>query len=185
MPWFLSYHTPDQGLAERLKAAIERKDPTSSVFFAPSSLRAGGAWTAQLAEALAEADAFILLFGEAGVGKWQVPEYDEALDRWVKSGRTFPLIVILIEGQTAPGLPFLRQLHWIVTPPIRRQRRISRGSSTERPAAARARPSYGATPLPIAASKRWRRRTATISSAGFGKSPWRSRRSPRRAGCRC
>jgi hypothetical protein len=116
MRWFLSYHTPDQGLAERLKAAIERKDPTSSVFFAPSSLRAGGAWTAQLAEALAAADAFILLFGEAGVGKWQVPEYDEALDRWVKSGRTFLLIVVLIEGQTAPGLPFLRQLHWIVTP---------------------------------------------------------------------
>ena len=46
----------------------------------------------------------------------QVPEYDEALDRWVKSGRTFPLVVVLIEGQKAPGLPFLRQLHWIVTP---------------------------------------------------------------------
>jgi hypothetical protein len=44
-----------------------------------------------------------------------VPEYDEALDRWVKSGRTFPLIVILLEGQKAPGLPFVRQLHWIVT----------------------------------------------------------------------
>jgi hypothetical protein len=24
--WFLSYHSPDQALAERLKAAIERKD---------------------------------------------------------------------------------------------------------------------------------------------------------------
>ena len=113
--WFLSYHTPDRTLAERLKAAIERKDPASSVFFAPSSLRAGGAWTAQLAAELAEADAFILLVGEAGVGKWQVPEYDEALDRWVKSGRTFPLVVVLLERQTAPGLPFLRQLHWIVT----------------------------------------------------------------------
>ena len=88
--WFLSYHSPDEKLAERLKAAIERKDPASSVFFAPSSLRAGGAWTAQLAEELAEADAFILLIGEAGVGKWQVPEYDEALDRWVKSEPTVP-----------------------------------------------------------------------------------------------
>jgi len=114
--WFLSYHSPDQSLAERLKGAIERKDPALGVFFAPSSLRAGGAWTAQLAQELAGADAFILLVGEAGVGKWQVPEYDEALDRWVKSGRTFPLIVVLLEGQTAPGLPFLRQLHWIVTP---------------------------------------------------------------------
>ena len=37
--------------------------------------------------------AFILLIGQAGIGKWQVPEYDEALDKWVKSGGTFPLIV--------------------------------------------------------------------------------------------
>ena len=69
----------------------------------------------ELAQEIAEADIFIFLVGEAGVGSWQIPEYDEALDRWVKSGRTFPLIVILLEGQKAPGLPFLRQLHWIVT----------------------------------------------------------------------
>ena len=97
-----------------------------SVFFAPTHLRAGGAWTDQLAEELAEADAFILLIGEHGVGKWQVPEYDEALDRWVKSGRTFPLIVVLLEGQTAPGLPFLRQLHWIVTPDPASEKDIAR-----------------------------------------------------------
>ena len=124
--WFLSYHSPDQELAERLKAAIERKDPASSVFFAPSNLRAGGAWTAQLAEELAEADAFILLIGEDGVGKWQVPEYDEALDRWVKSEPPFPLIVVLLEGQTAPGLPFLRQLHWIVTPDPASEKDVAR-----------------------------------------------------------
>ena len=114
--WFLSYHTPDQTLAERLKAAIERKDPGTRVFFAPSNLRAGGSWTAQLAEQIAKSTGFILLVGAAGVGKWQVPEYHEALDRWVKSERMFPLVVVLLEGQTAPGLPFLRQLHWIVTP---------------------------------------------------------------------
>ena len=113
--WFLSYHSPDQALAERIKAAIEHKDPASSVFFAPTHLRAGGSWTAQLAQELAEATAFILLIGQAGVGQWQVPEYDEALDKWVKSDRKFPLIVVLLDGQTAPGLPFLRQLHWIVT----------------------------------------------------------------------
>jgi TIR domain len=109
--WFLSYHSPDHPLAERLKSAIERKDSASRVFFAPTNLRAGGAWTAQFAQELAGADAFILLIGEAGVGKWQVPEYDEALDRLVKLGRTFPLIVVLLDGQTAPGLPFLRQIH--------------------------------------------------------------------------
>jgi hypothetical protein len=114
--WFLSYHSPDQSLAERIIAGTKRKGPALGIFFAPTNLRAGGAWTDQLAQELAVADAFILLIGEAGVGKWQVPEYGEAFDRWVKSSGTFPLIVVLLEGQTAPGLPFLRQLHWIVTP---------------------------------------------------------------------
>src|SRR5580704_10721543 len=114
--WFLSYHSPDQALAEQLKAAIECKDSASRVFFAPTHLRAGGSWSEQLAQEIAEASAFILLVGAAGIGKWQVPEYDEALDKWVSSGRRFPLIVLLLEGQTAPGLPFLRQLHWIVSP---------------------------------------------------------------------
>jgi formylglycine-generating enzyme required for sulfatase activity len=113
--WFLSYHSPDQALAERLKAALERKDTDAQIFFAPSSLRAGGFWSKALAEEIAQADAFILLVGEKGVGNWQVLEYDEALDKRVKSV-DFPVILVLLEGQTAPGLPFLRQLHWIVTP---------------------------------------------------------------------
>ncbi len=92
--WFLSYHSPDQALAERLKSAIERKDSAARVFFAPTHLRAGGSWSAQLAQEIAEATAFILLVGAAGIGKWQVPEYDEALDKWVNSGRKFPLIVV-------------------------------------------------------------------------------------------
>jgi len=111
--WFLSYHSPDQALAERLKAAIERKDPASRVFFAPAHLRAGRSWSAQLVEEIAEATAFVLLIGAHGLGDWQVYEYDEALDRRVKSP-DFPLVVVLLEGQTAPGLPFLRRLHWII-----------------------------------------------------------------------
>jgi hypothetical protein len=38
--WFLSYHSPDQALVERLKAAIEHKDAATGVFFAPTHLRA-------------------------------------------------------------------------------------------------------------------------------------------------
>jgi len=112
--WFLSYHSPDQALAEALKAALERKDTGARVFFAPSSLRAGGFWSKALAEEIAQADAFILLVGEKGVGNWQVLEYDEALDKRVSSP-DFPVILVLLEGQTAPGLPFLRRLHWIIT----------------------------------------------------------------------
>src|SRR6516225_4567931 len=99
--WFLSYHSPDQPLAERLKAAIERKDLSARVFFAPTHMRAGGSWTAQLAQEIAEANAFILLIGER-VGPWQVLEYDEALDKWANTPSAFPLIVVLLEGQTAP-----------------------------------------------------------------------------------
>lgn len=113
--WFISYHSPDGILAAQLKAAIERKDLTSAVFFAPSNLRAGGFWSAQLAQAITDATAFVLLVGSEGIGNWQVLEYDEALDKRVKSPN-FPVILILLEGQAAPGLPFLRQLHWIVTP---------------------------------------------------------------------
>jgi formylglycine-generating enzyme required for sulfatase activity len=112
--WFLSYHSPDQALAERLKAALEQHDAGAHVFFAPSSLRAGGFWAKTLAEEIVHADVFILLVGEKGVGDRQLLEYGEALDKRVKSP-DFPVILVLLEGQTAPGLPFLRRLHWIIT----------------------------------------------------------------------
>jgi len=123
--WFLSYHSPDQALAERLKAALERKNADVRVFFAPSSLRAGGFWSRTLAEEIAQADVFILLVGERGVGDWQVLEYDEALDKRVQS-TDFPVILVLLEGQTAPGLPFLRRLHWIVTPDPSSEKDVAR-----------------------------------------------------------
>ena len=133
--WFLSYHSPDQALAERLKVALERKDTDARVFFAPSTLRAGGFWSKALGEEIAKADAFILLVGENGVGNWQVLEYDEALDKRVKRP-DFPVILVLLEGQTAPGLPFLRRLHWIITPDPSSEKDLARlldaasGSST-------------------------------------------------------
>lgn len=112
--WFLSYHSPDRLIAERLKSAIECKDPTSHIFFAPTNLRGGGFWSNQLAKEISDATAFVLIVGEAGVGPWQVLEYDEALDKSVNQ-TAFPLILLLLDGQTAPGLPFLRRFHWIVT----------------------------------------------------------------------
>jgi hypothetical protein len=113
--WFLSYHSPDHALAGKLKAALERKAPDARVFFAPEKLRAGGFWSAQLGTEIAEATAFILLVGEHGVGNWQVLEYDEALDRRVKCP-DFSVVLVLLEGRMAPGLQFLRRLHWVVTP---------------------------------------------------------------------
>jgi formylglycine-generating enzyme required for sulfatase activity len=113
--WFISYHSPEGVLAGQLKAAILRKDPASSVFFAPSNLRAGGFWSTQLAKEIADSTAFILLVGAQGIGNWQVMEYNAALDKRVNSP-DFPLVLVLLEGQPAPALGFLPQLHWIVTP---------------------------------------------------------------------
>lgn len=111
--WFLSYNSRDLAIAERLEEALKSRDPTGHVFFAPKILRAGGYWQPTLAEEIAQATAFVLLVGEHGLGPWQIIEYYEALDRRVKSP-DFPLVLVLVEGQPAPGLPFLRQLHWIV-----------------------------------------------------------------------
>lgn len=113
--WFLSYNSQDIALAERVERILRQKDSGASIFFAPTSLRAGGYWLPELAKEIAAASAFILLVGERGLGPWQVTEYYEALDRRVKQP-DFPLVLILLQDQLAPGLPFLRQLHWIVTP---------------------------------------------------------------------
>ena len=97
-----------------LEAALRRKEPEDHVYFAPKSERAGGFWLPSLANEIGEATVFVLLVGEKGVGPWQVLEYNEALARRVKEP-AFPLVPIVLNGQPAPGLPFLRQLHWIVT----------------------------------------------------------------------
>ena len=97
-----------------LEAALRREDPEAHVYFAPKSERAGGFWLPSLANEIGEATVFVLLVGEKGVGPWQVLEYNEALARRVKEP-AFPLVPIVLDGQPAPGLPFLRQLHWIIT----------------------------------------------------------------------
>ena len=165
--WFLSYHSPDQALAERLKAALERKDTDARVFFAPSSLRAGGFWSRALAEEIAQADAFILLVGEKGVGDWQVLEYDEALDKRVK----FP--ISRSSWCCSKGRPRLVCRSCAActgsSPLTRHPKRTWLGCSMRRPAAAQGRASCGATRRPIVALPRWRRRIATISSGASGK----------------
>jgi len=113
--WFLSYNSQDLALMQSFEAALRRKDADARFFFAPKSLRAGGFWLPELAQEIAEATAFILLVGEKGIGPWQAMEYYEALDRRVKQ-LDFPVVLLLLEGQPAPGLPFLRQLHWVITP---------------------------------------------------------------------
>jgi hypothetical protein len=81
--WFLSYHSPDGALAERLKGSIESKDVGSRVFLAATNLRAGVYWQPALTKEIEEADAFVLLVGEKGLGPWQALEYYVAHDKHV------------------------------------------------------------------------------------------------------
>src|SRR5262249_49891736 len=101
--WFLSYNSQDLVLMQSLEEALRLKDPDATIFFAEKSLRAGGLWLPELAREIAEATAFVLLVGEKGVAQWQTMEYYEALDRRVKE-HDFPLVLVLLEGQQAPGL---------------------------------------------------------------------------------
>ena len=123
--WFLSYHSPDEALAGRLKTAIERKDDGAIVFFAPANIRAGARWAPALAEAIAEATAFVLLVTERGIGRWQEIEYDAAFDKHINSP-DFPIVLMLLDGQAAPRLAFLKQLHWIVTPNPASEKAVAR-----------------------------------------------------------
>jgi len=112
--WFLSYNSQDTDLIRGFESALSQKDTGADIFYAPRALRAGGYWLPELSKEIAEATAFVMLVGKKGLGPWQVTEYYEAFDRRVKEPN-FPVILVLLDGQPAPGLPFLRQLHWIVT----------------------------------------------------------------------
>jgi hypothetical protein len=105
---FLSYHSADEQIAVALKAAIERRE-SFEIFFASRNISAGAFWLPSIGEAIREADAFLLLVGGT-VGAWQKLEYYEGLDRRVREP-AFPVVPVVITA--APGLPFLRQLHWI------------------------------------------------------------------------
>lgn len=111
--WFLSYNSQDLMLMQGIEATLRRMDPQAHIFFASKTLRAGGYWLPELAKEIAASTAFVLVVGENGLGPWQNIEYYEALDRRVKEP-DYPVLLVLQEGQPAPGLPFLRQLHWIV-----------------------------------------------------------------------
>src|SRR5262245_9003115 len=109
---FLSYHSPDEAAALAIKVAIEACERSFRVFFAPQSLSAGTFWLPHIGQAIREADAFLLLIGNS-LGAWQKLEYYEALDRRAREP-SFPVVPIVVTAAT-PGLPFLRQLHWIAT----------------------------------------------------------------------
>ena len=166
-----SYHSPDEPLADSLKAAIESKDAVHRCFLLPEPARRR-LLVGPAGQEIGDPTTFVLLIGEAGIGKWQVPEYDEALDKWVKSNGDF------------------RSLWWCCRRPDRAGAAVPAPAALDRHADTRVREgrrplvrcrvrrrqqsrrSCGATRRPIAASRPWRKRTAIIFSAASAR-PWR------------
>jgi formylglycine-generating enzyme required for sulfatase activity len=111
---FLSYHTPDRTIALSLKRAIEDALRGADVFVDQTHLRYGHLWQPSLFDAIAKAQAFLILVSHRA-GDWQKFEYYEALDRKVKNDAFVLLPVIIADRATGPAanLPGLAQLHWI------------------------------------------------------------------------
>lgn len=111
---FLSYHTPDRTIALDLKAAIEQTLPGTDVFIDQTHLRHGHLWQPALFDAIAKANAYLILVSHR-LGDWQKIEYYEARDRKAKDD-DFPLLPIVVADQAkgpVANLPGLTQLHWI------------------------------------------------------------------------
>src|SRR5215472_17790762 len=113
---FLSYHTPDRAIALGLKRAIEAALPDADVFVDQTHLRHGHLWQPSFFDAIAKAEAFLILVSNRA-GDWQKFEYYEALDRKVKDAAFVLLPVIIADRAKGPAanLPGLAQLHWIET----------------------------------------------------------------------
>src|SRR6516165_6192689 len=111
---FLSYHTPDRTIALSLKRAIEDSLRGADVFVDQTHLRYGHLWQPSLFDAIAKAQAFLILVSHRA-GDWQKFEYYEALDRKVKNDAFVLLPVIIADRAKGPSanLPGLAQLHWI------------------------------------------------------------------------
>ena len=111
---FLSFHSPDRALALSLKRAIEAALPGADVFVDQTHLRHGHLWQPGLFDAIAKAQAFVILVSTP-VGDWQKVEYYEARDRKAKDDAFVLLPVIIADRAKGPAanLPGLAQLHWI------------------------------------------------------------------------
>jgi len=111
---FLSYHTPDRAIALGLKSAIEAALRGADVFVDQTHLRYGHLWQPALTEAIAKAQAFVILVSNRD-GDWQRLEYYDARDRKAKDDAFVLLPVIIADRAKGPAanLPGLPQFHWI------------------------------------------------------------------------
>ena len=175
---FLSFQSPDRTIALSLKRAIEAALPGAEVFVDQTHLRYGHLWQPSLFDAIAKAQAFLILVSHRA-GDWQKFEYYEALDRRVKNDAFVLLPVIIADRAKGPAanLPGLAQMHWIESTEPTAPDPLAKIVAALQVREVAKPPNSGASSTPIAASPRWRSRTPISSSAATTRPPMSSRRS--------
>lgn len=112
---FLSYHWRDHAHVEALARRLREEQLT--VFLDRWYLIPGQSWPKELETTLARCRAVAVCIGQGEMGPWQQREQYLALDRQAaaeRSGRTFPVIPVLLPG-AEPPLGFLSQNTWWIS----------------------------------------------------------------------
>jgi tetratricopeptide (TPR) repeat protein len=112
---FLSYNRRDSEAVLRVWELLRARSLTT--FFDRNDLTPGLPWQAELERAIAQSRAVAVFIGAAGIGAWQRPEKELALDRQVQAERTgqrFPVIPVLLPDAEADKVTgFLTRNTWI------------------------------------------------------------------------
>ncbi|MGE0127429.1 MAG: TIR domain-containing protein [Blastocatellales bacterium] len=112
---FLSYNSRDRELVVRVQELLLKR--AIRTFFDRNDLTPGMPWQSELEQAISRVRAVAVLIGGEGIGAWQRPEKELALDRQVqeeRAGRRFPVIPVLLPGAEADKVTgFLTRNTWI------------------------------------------------------------------------
>jgi len=112
---FLSYNNRDREVVMRVRELLHQR--AIRTFFDRNDLTPGMPWQSELERAINQVRAVAVLIGAEGIGAWQRPEKELALDRQVqeeRAGRRFPVIPVLLPDAEANKVTgFLTRNTWI------------------------------------------------------------------------
>ncbi len=112
---FLSYNSRDCDVVMRVRELLHQR--AIKTFFDRNDLTPGMPWQIELERAISQARAVAVLIGSEGIGAWQRPEKELALDRQIQeesAGRRFPVIPVLLPNAEADKVTgFLTRNTWI------------------------------------------------------------------------
>jgi len=112
---FLSYNRRNRAVVMRVKELLRQR--AIKTFFDRDDLTPGEPWQNELERAIGEVRAVTVFISGEGIGTWQRPEKELALDRQVqerKAGGHFPVIPVLLPGADEDKITgFLSLNTWI------------------------------------------------------------------------